>query len=123
MLLVKQFREEHGISQSEAVRVIRDVHPGMDKHLLCKAENPDRYGIRLTNSAEQALEDAFTTTAVKARKPEKRRKPMRIQCRLSKRQYERLQQALNAHGYDTMQKGIEAIISEWLNKEVNNEGI
>lgn len=42
MLLVKQFREEHGISQSEAVRVIRDVHPGMDKHLLCKAENPDR---------------------------------------------------------------------------------
>ena len=75
------------------------------------------------HSPEQALEDAFTTTACKPRKPEKRRKPMRIQCRLSKRQYERLQQALNAHGYDTMQKGIEAIISDWLNKEVNNEGI
>lgn len=118
MLLVKQFREERGISQVAAVNAIREYYPGMDKPLLSKVENPDKYGIRLTNGAEQALEDAFATTAVKARKPEKRRKPMRIQCRLSKRQYERLQQALNAHGYDTMQKGIEAIISEWLNKEV-----
>ena len=123
MLQVKVFREEHDISQNEAAKIIKEVHPGMDKHLLSKVENPDKYGVRLTNSAEQVLEDAFTTTAAKACTPEKRRKPMRIQCRLSKRQYERLQQALNAHGYDTMQKGIEAIISEWLNKEVNNESV
>lgn len=123
MLNVKTFRAERGISQPDAVRVIREIHPGMDKHLLSKVENPDRYGVRLTNSAEQALEDAFTTTACKPRKPEARRKPMRIQCRMSKAQYERLQQALNRAGYDTIQRGIEAIISEWLNKEADNESI
>lgn len=117
MLLVKQFREERGISQPEAARAIRDFYPGMDKPLLSKVENPDKYGIRLVNGAEQALIDAFATTAVNVRKPDKRRKPKRIQCRMSQAQYERLQRALNAAGYDTMQDGIEAIINEWLNKE------
>lgn len=114
MLLVKQFREERNISQEQAARVLRENYPGMDKHLLSKVENPDRYGIRLTNGAEQALEDAFATTAVKARKPEKRRKPIKIQCRLTKGRFERLQRALNAAGYDTMQDGLEFIINSWL---------
>ena len=114
MLLVKQFREERGISQIAAANAIREYYPGMDKHLLSKVENPDKYGIRLTNGAEQALEDAFATTAVKARKPEKRRKPIKIQCRLTKGRFERLQRALNAAGYDTMQDGLEFIINSWL---------
>ncbi len=114
MLQVKTFREEHGISQRDAVNVIREQYPGMDKHLLSKVENPEKYGVRLVNGAEQALEDAFATTAVKPRKPDKRRKPKRVQCRMSERLYNRLQQALNKAGYDTMQDGLEAIINEWL---------
>ena len=114
MLLVKQFREQRGISQIEAVRVIQEIHPGMDKPLFSKVENPDKYGIRLTNSAEQALEDAFPTTVLKARKPENRRKPKRVQFRISKTKFERLQRALNAHGYDTMQDGLEFIVNSWL---------
>lgn len=116
MLLVKQFREERGIGMLEAVSIIKEIHPGMDKPLLCKVENPDKYGVRLTTSAEQALEDAFTTTAPKVRKPDKRRKPMRIQCRLSKGQFELLQQALNKDGYTTMQEGISALIERYLHE-------
>lgn len=118
MLQVKDFREQHGISQRDAVNVIKEQYPGMDKHLLSKVENPDKYGVRLVNGAEQALEDAFATTALKPRRPDKRRKPMRVSCRMSKTQYERLQQALNKAGYSTFQDGITAIITEWLNREV-----
>ena len=117
MLQVKDFREQHGISQRDAVNVIREQYPGMDKHLLSKVENPEKYGVRLVNGAEQVLEDAFATTALKPRKPDKRRKPMRVSCRMSKTLYERLQRALNKAGYDTMQAGISAIIEEWLNRE------
>lgn len=114
MLQVKNFREQHGISQRDAVNVIREQFAGFDKYLLSKVENPDKYGVRLVNSAEQALVDAYSTTAINARKPDKRRKPKRVQCRMSEKLYNRLQQALNKAGYDTMQDGLEAIINEWL---------
>lgn len=115
MLQVKEFRQERNISQPQAVAVIREQYPGMDKHLLSKVENPERYGVRLVNGAEQLLEEAFPRTAPEARKPDRRRLPKRVQCRMSKRQYERLQQALSKAGYDTMQEGLTAIIGEWLN--------
>lgn len=114
MLLVKQFREERDVSQIAAANVIKEIHPGMDKHLLSKVENPDKYGIRLTNSAERALEDAFPTTVIKARRADRHRNKKKVQCRMSERLYERLQRALNKAGYNTMQDGLEFIINSWL---------
>lgn len=114
MLKVKEFREERGLMVKEVVTVISEQYPGYDKYLNSKVENPERYGIRLVNDAEAILEQAFLKTAPAARKPDKRRLPQRIQCRLSKGQFERLQQALKRDGYDTVQAGITAIITQYL---------
>lgn len=119
MLKVKEFREERGLLASQVVEVVREQYPGYDKYLNSKVENPEKYGIRLVNDAEQMLEDAYLKTAPIARKPDKRRLPQRIQCRMSKTDYERLQQALRADGYDTVQAGITALITQYLNRRSN----
>lgn len=116
MLHVKEFREERGLIQKEVIAVIQERYPGYDKPLNSKVENPEKYGVRLVNDAEQMLEDAFLKTSPIARKPDKCRLPQRVQCRLSKPVYERLQQALKRDGYDTVQAGITAIIDRYLDE-------
>lgn len=114
MLKVKEFREERGLLASQVVDVVRERYPGYDKYLNSKVENPEKYGIRLVNDAEQMLEGAYLKTAPVSRKPDKRRLPHKIQCRLSKTEYDRLQHALRADGYDTVQAGIAALITQYL---------
>lgn len=118
MLKVKEFREERGLLAKQVVDVVSEQYLGYDKYLNSKVENPEKYGVRLVNDAETMLEQAFLKTVPVARKPDKRRLPQRIQCRLSKTQYERLQHALKRDGYDTVQAGITAMINRYLeNKE------
>lgn len=75
MLHVKEFREERGLIQKQVIAVIQERYPGYDKPLNSKVENPEKYGVRLVNDAEQMLEDAFLKTSPIARKPDKRRLP------------------------------------------------
>lgn len=116
MLKVKEFREERGLMAKQVVDVVSEQYPGYDKYLNSKVENPEKYGIRLVNDAELLLEQSFLKTVPTARKPDKRRLPQRIQCRLSKTRYEQLQQALKRDGYDTVQAGITAMINRYLDK-------
>lgn len=121
MLHVKEFREERGIYAAQVVDVIRERYPGYDKYLNSKVENPEKYGIRLVNDAEQMLEDAFQRTVPTSRKPDRRRLPSRIQCRLSKTTFDQLQQAFRAAGFDTMQAGMQHLIVSYLSREVQQE--
>ena len=114
MLRVKEFREERGLAAKDVVKVIREQYPGYDRYLNSKVENPERYGVRLVNEAEALLEEAYVKTAPEARKRDRRRLPCKIQCRLSKSKFERLQQALKRDGFDTMQAGLSAIITKYL---------
>lgn len=72
MLHIKEFREERGIYASQVVDVIRERYPGYDKYLNSKVENPEKYGVRLVNDAEQMLEDAFQRTLSAPRRPDRR---------------------------------------------------
>lgn len=114
MLKVKEFREERSILASQVVEVVREQYPGYDKYLNSKVENHEKYGIRLVNDAEQMLEQAFLKVTPAPRKPDKRRLPQRIQCRLSKTNYERLQQAFRVAGFDTVQAGMQHLIIKYL---------
>lgn len=117
MLHVKNFREERNLTSSQIVKVIREQFPKYDKYLHSKVERPEEYGIRLVNEAETRIEDAFLKTALNSHKRDNRRLPQRIQCRLSKANYERLQQALKRDGFDTVQAGLSYIINLYLEKE------
>ena len=114
MLQVKEFREERGLSSRDMVSVLHETFPGYDKYLHSKVERPDKYGIRLVNEAERLLQDAFVSTHQEVKKRDTRRLPCRVQCRMSKTKLERLQQALKADGFDTVQAGIAYVIDKYL---------
>jgi hypothetical protein len=117
MLDVKAFRESRGLEAKSIVEVMREKYPRYDKYLHSKVEHPELYAVRLVNEAEDLIEPAFLPTSPASHRPDRRRLPMRIQCRLSKAKYERLQLALNKVGYKTVQIGLNDIIDQWLTEK------
>lgn len=114
MIQMKEFREGLSLSQRDIVDVVQESAPGFDKYLLSKVERPEKYGIRLLNEIEQTLVEAFPQTAPEPRKPDRRKNPCRLYCRVGKRMYGRLQRALQADGFKTTQDGLVYIISKYL---------
>lgn len=114
MIQMKEFREGRNLSQRDIIDVVQESAPGFDKYLLSKVEHPEKYGIRLLNEIEQNLVEAFPLTAPEARKPDRRKNPCRLYCRVGKRMYGQLQRALQADGFKTTQDGLVYIISKYL---------
>jgi hypothetical protein len=114
MLDVKVFREECGVKAEDVVRTLREQYPGYDKYLNSKVEQPEKYGVRLVNDAERLLAESFQKTAQETRKPDRRRLPCRVQFRLSRGEFGRLQLAFRNAGYKTMQEGMKDMISRYL---------
>lgn len=114
MIQMKEFRESRKLSPREIVELVQEDAPGFDKYLLSKVERPEKYGIRLLNEIEQNLAEAFPLTVPEARKPDRRKNPCRLYCRLGKRMYGQLQRAFQADGFKTTQDGLVYIISKYL---------
>lgn len=114
MIQMKEFREGLNLSQRDIIDVVQESAPGFDKYLLSKVERPEKYGIRLLNEIEQTLVEAFPQTAPEPRKPDRRKNPCRLYCRVGKRMYGQLQRALQADGFKTTQDGLVYIISKYL---------
>lgn len=114
MIQMKEFRESRKLSPREIVEVVQEDAPRFDRYLLSKCEHPEKYGIRLLNEIEQNLAEAFPPTAPEARKPDRRKNPCRLYCRVGKPVYERLQRALRADGFETVQAGLNYIIGKYL---------
>ena len=114
MIQMKEFRESLNLSQRDIIDVVQESAPGFDKYLLSKVERPEKYGIRLLNDIEQTLVEAFPQTAPEPRKPDRRKNPCRLYCRVGKRMYGQLQRALQADGFKTTQDGLVYIISKYL---------
>ncbi|MBR6030117.1 MAG: hypothetical protein IKP40_13620 [Clostridia bacterium] len=56
---LKEFHVQSGLSSAEIVELIRPLFPGFDKPLLVKCENPDKYGIQLSQKAMRRLKEAM----------------------------------------------------------------
>lgn len=110
---VKHFKADRGITTKQVVAVVREVAPKFDKTLLCKVEAPEKYGVKLVQEAEQALEDAFSSTKPVVKK-DNRRKPCKLTLRLGKVKMRRLLQAAHTEGFETMQACLEYIVDCWL---------
>lgn len=114
MINIKEFREGLNLSQRDIIDVVQESAPGFDKYLLSKVERPEKYGIRLLNGIEKDLLEAYPQTAPQPRKPDRRKNPCRLYCRVGKRMYGQLQRALQADGFKTTQDGLVYIISKYL---------
>lgn len=114
MIQIKEFRESRKLSQRDIIDVVQESAPGFDKYLLSKVERPEKYGIRLLNGIEKNLLEAYPQTAPQPRKPDRRKNPCRLYCRVGKRMYGQLQRAFQADGFKTTQEGLVYIISKYL---------
>lgn len=111
---VKSFAADHGLQDKDIVNLVKYWHPKYDKYIHSKVKRPDDYGIKLLDSVEEMLRETIGDNPPAPRRADKRRKPCRVQCRLSKADFKRLQQAIKADGYDTIQSGVSQIIRNYL---------
>lgn len=77
------YKIQKGISHSDIVSAVKTRHEGFCKATASSVCNPERYGVQLTKSAEQALVDRYGYGAgLTIRKPPpKRTKPNRYTVR------------------------------------------
>ena len=54
---LKDFHTRNGLKSTEMVELIRPLCPGFDKQLLSKAENPEKYGVQLSQRVIKRLKE------------------------------------------------------------------
>lgn len=109
-------------SAKDYVEAIRSVAPKYDKHLHSKVQRPWLYGIRLTPAAEAAIVVAFGEPYNRAR-VDKHKLKAKVQCRLTEYEIDRLQQALNADGFGTMQDCLAYLVRAYIERIEANEKV
>lgn len=106
----------------EYVEVIRTVAPKYDKQLHSKIQRPGLYGIRLTPAAEAAIVVAFGEPYNRS-KVDKHKLKAKVQCRLTEYEIDRLQQALQADGFLTMQDCLAHLVRAYIERIEANEKV
>ena len=106
--MLAEFKDRH-IPDMDQVEVVRTIYPGFDGTLLSKCRNYRKYGVRIRTDALNALAEHFRITATDAPHKRHRKKPNRIQCRLSDALFELLQKRLKRTG-QTTQDYLETVI-------------
>jgi len=92
----------------EQAKAMREAgFTGFDKPLASKIQKPDKYGIRLVQTAQKLLSDKG---ALSAAKPRKRKYPCRVEIGLTKRDFALLQQAIKQSPYTTKQSFLLVIL-------------
>ena len=97
------FRMLAGLTMKDAAQEMKAQFPGIDKHLVCKCENP-QYGICLSGAAARVLRENHPDAAKKAaavvrkRKADRHKNTRRVSVRLTDEEFSRLQQHLKDAG-------------------------
>lgn len=118
---LRAWRSRHGVLARDVAVELQKVYPGMDASLICKAEQPERYGVELTRDAEWMVQDAFKIPAsedVFERRPtDRHRLKESCFCRLASGRKQILQAAFQADGWETINEGLNHLINAYLNSK------
>ena len=106
--MLAEFKERH-IPDADQVEVVRALYPGFDGTLLSKCRRYRKYGVMVRPDAMGALAEHFRVEAQDGPRKPVRRKPNRVQCRLSDAVYGLLQRRIAKTG-QTMQNYVESVI-------------
>lgn len=98
-----EMEEMKGLQGQEVVKVVKDEFPNYDHSLHSKVKRPELYGVELTKRATDTICKHFQFSPVKPRRMDNRTNPYRIQGRLGKSLYDRLQTTIRENGWATMQ--------------------
>ena len=115
------FRMLAGLTMKNAAQELKAQFPGIDKHLVCKCENP-QYGICLSEAAARVLKENHPDAAKKAaisarkRKADRHKKIRRVSVRLTDDEFSRLQQHLKDAGVTAQDA-----LTRWIENEIDNK--
>lgn len=113
---IRDFSERRHIPVADIVEVVRTIYPKYDKFLHSRCVHGDETGVMLRPDALKALLIHFREDEGKRPSQPRRRKPNRIQCRVSDALYGVLQRHV-ARASVTMQDYLEALIIAHITKE------
>lgn len=115
------FRMHAGLTMKNAAQELKAQFPGIDRHLVCKCENP-QYGICLSGAAARVLKDNHPDAAKKAaaaarkRKADRHKNTRRVSVRLTDEEFSRLQQHLKDAGVTAQDT-----LTRWIENEINSK--
>lgn len=103
------------ITNNDIINAVRKRHPGFSKIQCSMINNQSRYGIQLTQSAEEALIEEFgnaegLTVKHKTKREVKRTKPRRLACRVDEQTYDMVISKMRERGSESLQSFLEEII-------------
>lgn len=113
---ISDMRAEKGLKIMEVLPVIKEVAPSYDGPLHSKVERPDEYGIELLPRVKTHVCGHFDFKPSKPRTRDFRTLPYRIQGRLEKDEFDRLQIAIREDGYHTVQDFLRDMVQRYLSE-------
>ena len=112
-----KYRAALKLTNNDIINTVQQKHPGFTKMQCCMVNNPERYGVQLTQDAERLLVDKFGHAeglSIKQRKrsPVKRTKSRRLSVRLDDATYDRVKNKMQERGSESVQSFLEEILAE-----------
>ena len=92
------------------VSALREEFPKANKGTVSMALHTNDYGVKFCTRAQE-IYDAVTQ---QKRRRANRVKPIRLQCRLTESTAQRVKQALERNGIESMQTFLESLVLAWL---------
>ena len=118
---IRAYRTSKGKTTREVVQAMQLHFPKYSGPVNTAVENPDRYGVRLTEQAESLLVEAFgaATPCEPEKRPRSDRHKLkgRLSVRTTKALEKRFRKAIQARGYRSTQEALTAIVIAWLEQE------
>lgn len=119
---LKRLRLMTGLSAGTLVKQVQHIYPKYDKHLHSKCERTEEYGITLCEEGMDLLLNTYGAQTPKtAPQRPNRRNPCLVSCRLTKAEFELLQQVITASGFDSMQAFVARVLRGYIRRYEKNK--
>lgn len=101
------------MTSHEIVTAVRDVYPKFSKAALSLGRRPLETGVCFTTKAAEIIDSLQGRQTPCERFSENRKKSIKFMCRLSPADAGRVKRTIKAHGFESVQEWLEALILNW----------
>lgn len=110
-----KYRAALSLSNNDIISAVQGNFPGFSKIQCSMINNPERYGVRLTDDAERVLANKFgyadgLSIKQKKKREVKRAKTHRLSVRLDEAGYDRVKNKMQQKGSESVQSFLEEIL-------------
>lgn len=120
---LRALRQSRNIPAPKMVAVVKRFHSTFDGPMLSKCENSDKYGVRISRKALDALYREFAPDmipSVKRKRDGRHRLTKRVSGRLENSEHAALLEQIKAAGYATTQDWVTDMARQYIKKQKTN---